>query len=74
MRLRSMDSALSDFSGYPGFSPQRRNQYYGPHFFDFDMGLYKTFKIGERVQFGVGAQAYNVFNHPNFSNPDNYLG
>ncbi len=39
-----------------------------------DMALFKTFKIGERVQFGIGAQAYNVFNHPNFSNPDNYLG
>ncbi len=24
--------------------------------------------------FGVGAQAYNVFNHPNFQNPDNGLG
>ena len=69
-----IDSASAGFSTYPGFSPQRRNQYVGPHFFDMDMALFKTFKIGERVQFGVGAQAYNVFNHPNFSNPDNYLG
>src|SRR5271166_938829 len=51
-----------------GFSTQRRNQYVGPHYFDMDMSLYKTFKLGERVQFGVGAQAFNVFNHPNFSN------
>jgi Carboxypeptidase regulatory-like domain len=57
-----------------GYSPQRRNQYVGPHFFDMDMGLFKNFKLGERVQFGVGAQAFNVFNHPNFSNPDNTLG
>jgi len=56
-----------------GFSPQRRNQYVGPHFFDMDMGLFKNFKITERVQFGVGAQAYNVFNHPNFNNPDSTL-
>jgi hypothetical protein len=56
-----------------GYSPQRRNQYVGPHFFDMDMGLFKNFKLGERVQFGVGAQAYNVFNHPNFSNPDSTL-
>jgi hypothetical protein len=54
----------------PGFSPMRRNQYYGPHFFDIDMALFKTFKITERVQFGIGAQAYNVFNHPNFANPN----
>src|SRR5208283_5252859 len=59
---------------YPGFSPQTRNQYVGPHFFDVDMALFKTFKLGERVQFGVGAQAFNVFNHPNFSNPDSGLG
>src|SRR5271157_356239 len=56
-----------------GYSPQRRNQYVGPHFFDMDMSLFKTFKLGERVQFGVGAQAFNVFNHPNFQNPNNVL-
>jgi hypothetical protein len=59
---------------YPGFSPQRRNQYVGPRFFDFDMGLFKTFKVTEGVQLGIGAQAYNVFNHPNFAQPDNGLG
>jgi hypothetical protein len=58
----------------PGFSTQRRNQYVGPHFFDMDMGLFKTFKVTEGVQLGIGAQAYNVFNHPNFQNPDNNLG
>ena len=69
-------AAFLDTSGgtAPGFSPQRRNQYTGPHFFDMDMGLFKNFKLGERVQFGLGAQAYNVFNHPNFQNPDGLLG
>ena len=69
-------AAFLDTSGgtAPGFSSQRRNQYVGPHFFDMDMAIFKTFKLGERVQFGVGAQAYNVFNHPNFQNPDNTLG
>ncbi len=57
-----------------GYSAQRRNQYVGPHFFDLDMALFKNFKLGERVQLGIGAQAYNVLNHPNFSNPDNNLG
>jgi hypothetical protein len=58
----------------PGFSSQRRNQYTGPRFFDMDMGLFKTFKVTEGVQLGIGAQAYNVFNHPNFQNPDSTLG
>jgi Carboxypeptidase regulatory-like domain len=66
---------LDTFNVLPsGFSTQRRNQYTGPHFFDMDMGLFKTFKVTEGVQLGIGAQAYNVFNHPNFQNPDNFLG
>ena len=63
-----------DISTYPGISPQTRNQFYGPRFFDMDMSLFKTFKITERVLFGVGAQAFNVFNHPNFSNPNYDMG
>jgi hypothetical protein len=62
------------FTAPNGFSTQRRNQYTGPRFFDMDMGLFKTFKITEGVQLGIGAQAYNVFNHPNFQNPDSTLG
>jgi hypothetical protein len=69
-------SAFLDTFNLPttGLSPQRRNQYVGPHFFDMDMGLFKNFKITEGMQLGIGAQAYNVFNHPNFQNPDNGLG
>lgn len=58
----------------PAFSRQTRNQYRGPHFFDIDMSLFKNFKFGERLTFGLGAQAFNVFNHPNFNNPDSTLG
>ncbi len=68
-------SFLDTFNFLPSaYSTQRRNQYVGPHFFDMDMGLFKTFKVTEGMQLGVGAQAYNVFNHPNFQNPDNVLG
>jgi hypothetical protein len=66
---------LDTFNFFPtAYSTQRRNQYTGPRFFDMDMGLFKTFKVTEGVQLGIGAQAYNVFNHPNFQNPDNTLG
>ena len=34
----------------------------------------KNFKLTERVALGIGANAYNVFNHPNFDLPDNVLG
>lgn len=50
---------------------QRRNQFRGPSYFDTDVSLTKTFKIAENLRFGVGAQAFNVLNHPNFANPVN---
>ena len=59
---------------YTKFPNQTRNQFRGPMYFDMDMGLYKTFSIKERFNFGLGATAFNVFNHPNFDLPDNYLG
>jgi len=67
------DSSVPGFS-FSKFPTQTRNQFRGPNFVDFDMGLYKTFQIKERVNFGLGATAFNVFNHPNFNLPDNYLG
>ncbi len=54
-----------------GFFPtQVRNQYRGPGFFDSDFTVNKNFKIRERMTFTVGANIYNIFNHPNFQNPN----
>ncbi len=52
------------------YSTQRRNQYRGPHYFDMDLNLFKNFKVGERFNFAIGAQAFNAFNHPNFGLPN----
>jgi len=35
-----------------------------------DMQLMKNFKFTEKLTFSVGANAYNILNHPNFHNPD----
>jgi len=56
------------------YSNEVRNQYRGPKFFDTDLSLLKNFKLTERFQLGAGANFYNIFNHPNFSNPDGLLG
>jgi hypothetical protein len=53
-----------------GWPNQVRNQYHGPHYFDMDLSLFKDFKFMERVDFAIGAQAFNAFNHPNFGFPD----
>ena len=60
--------------GLSSFPNQLRNQYRGPGFFDSDFSINKNFKLTERVAFGVGANFYNVFNHPNFAQPNNTFG
>jgi hypothetical protein len=68
-----VNTGAATWTNYTSFPDQARNQYTGPHFFDADMSLFKTFSIRERMKLGVGAQAFNVFNHPNFANPNNSL-
>ncbi|HEY3940361.1 MAG TPA: hypothetical protein VGL97_23240, partial [Bryobacteraceae bacterium] len=53
------------------FGESHRNQFFGPGYFNTDFTLMKDFKVPrlERGKLEVGAQAYNVLNHPNFANP-----
>jgi carboxypeptidase family protein len=55
-----------------GWGQQRRNQNWGPHYFDTDLSIMKNFHIpiNENSQFGVGLQFFNILNHPNFDQPD----
>jgi hypothetical protein len=39
-----------------------------PDLVDFDMALYKNFHIWESHEFQFRAEAFDVFNHPNFAN------
>ncbi|HUI84599.1 MAG TPA: carboxypeptidase regulatory-like domain-containing protein [Candidatus Binatia bacterium] len=55
------------------FPNQRRNMFRGPGFFDSDFTINKNFKLTERMAFGIGANFYNIFNHPNFDLPDNNI-
>jgi hypothetical protein len=56
----------------PGFGQQRRNQFYGPGFFDTDLAIVKNTSIPgiEKARFTLGAEFFNVFNHPNFNQPN----
>jgi hypothetical protein len=49
--------------------PGVRNAIYGPDTQDWNAGLFKTFQINERNRFEFRAEAYDVFNHPNWSSP-----
>jgi Carboxypeptidase regulatory-like domain/TonB-dependent Receptor Plug Domain len=43
-----------------------RNVLYNPGFNNWNMGLFKKFAITERTGFQFRAEAYDVFNHPNW--------
>jgi hypothetical protein len=64
-------AAVATFSGPVGLTIGSRNNLRGPNLFNVDMGLAKNFMLlpsrGVHLQFR--ADAYNVFNHPNFSTP-----
>jgi hypothetical protein len=53
-----------------GFPTTRRNIFRGANYFNTDLNLLKRFKITEKAAFAVGANFYNIFNHPNFANPN----
>lgn len=69
-----LNAGAATFAGFSGWPGQGRNAFRGPNYFDVDMSLFKNFKLGERANFGVGAQAFNVLNHPNFYLPDSGYG
>jgi hypothetical protein len=57
-----------------GFGDIRRNAFRGPDYFNTDFSLRKNFRVTERMGLQLGANAYNVLNHPNFQNPINSTG
>ena len=60
----------ADYSGSPnGFGNLARNTIRGPNYFNTDFSLMKHTKITEKTQFVLGAQFFNIFNHPNFDAP-----
>jgi len=58
----------------PNLGNYPRNTFRGPGYADTDLTLQKNFSIIEKYTFSVGATAFNVLNHPNFSNPHANVG
>jgi len=61
-------SFVSSFADPTDFGQSRRNQIYGSSFTDTDLAITKSFPIPhwESARLKVGAQFFNLFNHPNF--------
>jgi len=47
----------------------RRNTLVGPKFVDVDLSLSKVTRIKENMNIEFRAEAFNIFNHPNFALP-----
>jgi Carboxypeptidase regulatory-like domain/TonB-dependent Receptor Plug Domain len=58
------------------FGQQERNQTIAPAYTDTDFAVLKSFGIPklESAKFIVGAQFFNLFNHPNFASPSSDIG
>ena len=61
-RMEDVDTRKVTWHRIPGLR--------GPHLFNTDMSLFKMFAIKERVRFTFRAEAFNVWNNPEFSNPN----
>ncbi len=66
-------SSFAAASAQQNFGNLSRNSFRGPGYFDTDLTLNKSFAITERFHLLIGANAFNVLNHPNFDLPVNNI-
>jgi hypothetical protein len=64
-----VNTQFTSVAGETNFGNIPRNAFRGPHYFNTDFSLLKNIPITEHVSLGLGANAYNVLNHPSFANP-----
>jgi Carboxypeptidase regulatory-like domain len=62
---------VSSFGPPTNFSQQSRNSLVGPSYTNVNFGAFKVIPIphSEIMKLKLGAQFFNLFNHPNFQNP-----
>ncbi|QNI30241.1 carboxypeptidase regulatory-like domain-containing protein [Alloacidobacterium dinghuense] len=67
----AITQASGNYTNPTGFGQQGRNQVFGPAYTDTDLAVVKGFAVPhwESAKLKVGAQFFNLFNHPNFANP-----
>jgi hypothetical protein len=56
------------------FGTAGRNSLNLPHRINFDMGLFKNFKIRESMSREFRAEAFNIFNHTQWESVDGSFG
>jgi carboxypeptidase family protein len=58
---------------YGTFGNLGRNAIYGPRFWDLDFAVTKDTKLTEHMILQLRAEAFNIFNHPNFALPNFFI-
>jgi outer membrane receptor protein involved in Fe transport len=71
---RWFNTSAFAFPAFGSFGDAGRNILDGPGFVNFNASLMKTTKLVEGLDLQFRAEAFNLFNHPNFNLPDNFLG
>jgi hypothetical protein len=72
--LQWFNTAAFAFPAPGTFGNAGRNILEGPGFESVNASLVKNTHFSERVNLQFRAEAFNIFNHPNFNLPDNFLG
>lgn len=71
---RWFNTAAFAFSPRGTFGNAGRNILEGPGYQNVNVSLVKNTALSERFNLQFRAEAFNLFNHPNFNLPDNFLG
>jgi hypothetical protein len=70
-------SALSSVTNAAGntirFGSLGRNTFRGPAIFNTDISVFKNTRVTEKSKLQLGFEFFNIFNHPNFTVPQNDL-
>jgi hypothetical protein len=51
------------------FTNMQRSMFRDPGYKNWDLSVYKNWKLGERLKAQLRVEFFNVLNHPNFANP-----
>ena len=62
------------FPAFGTFGNAGRNILDGPGYQNINASLLKNTRLSERINLQLRLEAFNLFNHPNFNLPDNFLG
>ncbi|MCA1615964.1 MAG: TonB-dependent receptor [Acidobacteria bacterium] len=71
---RWFNTAAYAFPAFGTFGNSGRNTLDGPGYRNVNASLVKHTRLTESASLQLRAEAFNLFNHPNFDLPDNFLG